>query len=141
MSFTFNIPFFSLFLVLLSAIIVPFCSQKDRALHLIRAVQLAVAVLSAILLADLGRSGESFTFMMGHFPAPWEGALTFIELLVCARHRAGCLSKRLFLLTTNPGRGSYSPPHYTEEAQRGDVTYPHGKQVAELGFSLDLSGS
>ena len=31
----------------------------------------AVAVMSAILLGDLLKSGESYTFMMGHYPAPW----------------------------------------------------------------------
>jgi len=75
LSFYFNIPFFSLFLALLSAIAVPFFNKKDQALNIIRGVQLIIAVLSAILLIELWRTGESFTYMMGHFPAPWGNEL------------------------------------------------------------------
>ena len=41
---------------------------------MIRVVQAVVAALSAALLAHLW-SGDSFTFMMGHFPAPWGNEL------------------------------------------------------------------
>ena len=70
MPFTYNTPFFSIFLALISAVAVPFLKRGDQALWMIRAVQAVVAALSAILLAHLW-SGDSFTFMMGHFPAPW----------------------------------------------------------------------
>lgn len=75
MPFTFNIPFFSLFLVLLSAIALPLVRRNGWALNLVRGVQLLVAVLSAVLMAQLWRAGESFTYMMGHFPAPWGNEL------------------------------------------------------------------
>lgn len=75
MPFAFNIPFFSLFLILLSAIALPLVRRDGWALKLICGVQLLVAVLSAVLLVQLWRTGESFTYMMGHFPAPWGNEL------------------------------------------------------------------
>lgn len=75
MTFVYNIPFFSLFLVLFSAILLPLFQKGNWALNLIRGVQLTVAVLSGILLADLWQTGKSFTYMMGHFPAPWGNEL------------------------------------------------------------------
>lgn len=75
MSFTYNIPFISLFLAMLSAIASPLLKKKDWALNLTRWVQLIIAALSALLLVELSRTGESFTFMMGHFPAPWGNEL------------------------------------------------------------------
>ena len=75
MDFTYNIPFASLFLALLSAMIVPFLRREGAALNLVRWVQLAVTLLSGVLLVCLWRTGESFTYMMGHFPAPWGNEL------------------------------------------------------------------
>ena len=49
----YNIPFFSLFLVLLSAAAVPLLGRWERALALVRWVQLAVAGLSGLLLSWL----------------------------------------------------------------------------------------
>ena len=72
--FTYNVPFFSIFLALLSAVSVPFLKKGEQALRMIRVVQAVVAALSAALLAHLW-SGDSFTFMMGHFPAPWGNEL------------------------------------------------------------------
>lgn len=70
-----NIPFVSLFLVLFSAILVPLLKKEGQALALVRAVQLMVAGLSALLLALLWQSGESFPFVLGHIPAPWGNEL------------------------------------------------------------------
>ncbi len=75
MTFVYNIPFFSLFLVLFSAILLPLFRKGDWALNLIRWIQLAVVILSGILLADVWRTGQSFTYQMGHFPAPWGNEL------------------------------------------------------------------
>ena len=71
----YNIPFFSLFLVLLSAAAVPLLGRWERALALVRWVQLAVAGLSGLLLSWLWQTGESFTYMLGRFPAPWGNEL------------------------------------------------------------------
>ena len=47
MHITYNIPFFSLFLVLLSAIASPLIRRRDGALRLAQGVELTVALLSA----------------------------------------------------------------------------------------------
>lgn len=75
MYFTYNIPFFSIFFVLVSAVAMPFCPTGRSALNLGRGVQLGVAALSGVLLAYLTRAGESFTYQLGHFPAPWGNEL------------------------------------------------------------------
>lgn len=75
MPLTYNIPFFSLFLVLLSAIATPLLRGERSALRLSQGVELTVAGMSALLLARLWQTGESFTFTMGHFPAPWGNEL------------------------------------------------------------------
>lgn len=71
----YNIPFVSLFAALLSAIAAPLLKKEGQSLNLVRIVQAAVAVLSALLTAQLWASGSSFTYMMGHFPAPWGNEL------------------------------------------------------------------
>ena len=53
MPFTYNVPFFSIFLALLSAVSVPFLKNGEQALRMIRVVQAVVAALSAALLAHL----------------------------------------------------------------------------------------
>ena len=97
MPLTYNIPFFSLFAVMLSAIAAPLLKKKDHALHLVRIVQLIVAAMSLVLMIQLWQTGESFTFMMGHFPAPWGNELKAgpLEALL-----ALCFSLVMFLSLT-----------------------------------------
>ena len=65
-----NIPFFSIMLAMFSG---PVCSVLPG--RIARAVNAAVITLimgmSAVLLHVLNIRGESFVYMMGHFPAPW----------------------------------------------------------------------
>ena len=75
MRLTYNIPMFSILLVLMSAMVIPFFSQKSWGLNLVRGVEAVVAVLSAVLLVQLSDVGESFTYQMGRFPAPWGNLL------------------------------------------------------------------
>ena len=75
MSLSYNIPFLSILLAMVSAILVPLLRNGGWALNLVRGVQLAAAAASAYLLAELSLAGESFTFQMGHFPAPWGNML------------------------------------------------------------------
>ena len=75
MTLWYNIPFFSIMLVLASALLVPLLGKGSRALNFVRGVQVAVAAGSAYLFLVLSRAGESFTFQMGHFPAPWGNEL------------------------------------------------------------------
>ena len=73
--FLYNIPFFSLFAALLSGIVAPLFAKKGQALNLVRVVQGVIAALSAVLAVSLWQSEASFTYMMGHFPAPWGNEL------------------------------------------------------------------
>ena len=70
-----NIPFFSIFLAMFCGIITPLIKNGKTA-HKVHALMvLIVAIMSAILLVNVTTTGESFTFMMGHFPAPWGNEL------------------------------------------------------------------
>ena len=89
--FAYNIPFFSIFLAMLAAIAAPLLLRTSRAAErLTLAVTTLVGVLSAYLLANVAGTGESFTFMMGHFPAPWGNELragpleALLALFFCA---------------------------------------------------------
>ena len=70
MSFVQNFPFFSIIIAMFSGIVSSVLDgKKARNLSL---VMIAVTTaLSAGTLAFCLGTGESYTFMMGHFPAPW----------------------------------------------------------------------
>lgn len=70
-----NIPFFSIFLAMFCGIITPLISNGKIARRVHGAMVLIVGVMSAILLVNVTKSQETFTFMMGHFPAPWGNEL------------------------------------------------------------------
>jgi multicomponent Na+:H+ antiporter subunit D len=72
---SYNIPFISLMLAILSGIICPFFKDGRATHRFICGVQLLIACISAILLTTLWQTGESFTFVLGHFPAPWGNEL------------------------------------------------------------------
>lgn len=70
MDFIKNFPFFSIILSMFSGIICSVLPAKAaRAVN--TAVITIVGGLSAVLLWYVNVTGESFTYMMGHFPAPW----------------------------------------------------------------------
>lgn len=65
-----NFPFFSIILAMFSGILSSVLSGKQaRNLSLVALV--ATMVMSAAVLAYCLGAGESYTYMMGHFPAPW----------------------------------------------------------------------
>ncbi len=71
MNFVQNIPFFSIMIAMFSGIVTPVFSWKI-ARRLNGFMITVVGVLSAILLVYLMQSDiGSYTYMMGHFPAPW----------------------------------------------------------------------
>ena len=71
MEFVQNVPFFSIMLSMFSGIISSVLPGKI-ARRVNSAMICLVGVLSAWLLLWLARSGiGSYTYMMGHFPAPW----------------------------------------------------------------------
>ena len=76
--FAFNIPFISIFLMMICAIITPLLPKRARLPEKLSCLAIAsVALLSAYLLYVLTEGGQSlsFNFSMGHFPAPWGNEL------------------------------------------------------------------
>lgn len=70
MEFIQNFPFFSIMLSMFAGIVSSILPGKATKRLNISAIGL-IGVLSAFLLGYILRTGESFTYMMGHFPAPW----------------------------------------------------------------------
>lgn len=70
MNFIQNFPFFSIILSMFSGTISSVLPPK-AAKWLNTAVISVIGLLSLILLIFLTGTGESYTYMMGHFPAPW----------------------------------------------------------------------
>ncbi len=70
MSLVQNFPFFSIIIAMFSGIVSSVLPAK-KARNLSIAAILLTTVLSASVLAFCVESGQSYTYMMGHFPAPW----------------------------------------------------------------------
>ena len=70
MAFVQNVPFFSILLSMFCGIVSSVLPGK-AAKHLNTILIIVVGILSGWLLVYLLQTGESYTFMMGHFPAPW----------------------------------------------------------------------
>lgn len=70
MDFVCNFPFFSILLSLFSGTICSVLSGK-AAKWVNTSVIVTVGIMSAILLGYFVAGGQSFVYMMGHFPAPW----------------------------------------------------------------------
>lgn len=70
MTFVQNLPFFSIIIAMFSGILSCALSGK-KARNLSLAVIAATTVMSAAVLHFCMGTGESYTYMMGHFPAPW----------------------------------------------------------------------
>lgn len=76
MPFVYNFPFFSIFLAMISGIVTPFFKSGKFAQKINFIMVSAVGVMSAVLLFTLLQDGgTSYTYMMGHFPAPWGNEL------------------------------------------------------------------
>ncbi len=70
MDFIRNFPFFSIIICMFSGIISSVLSGK-KARNLCFGAVGIISILSACVLFYTVHTGESFTYMMGHFPAPW----------------------------------------------------------------------
>lgn len=70
MDFVQNFPFFSIILSMFSGTVCSVLPGK-AAKWVNTAVIATVGVLSFVLLLYLAGTGQSYTYMMGHFPAPW----------------------------------------------------------------------
>lgn len=85
MPFVNNVPFFSIFIAMLSGIISPLIKNGRKAFRVTEGACVIIGVLSAWLLCATVISGESFTYMMGHYPAPWGNELRAgpLEAMLC----------------------------------------------------------
>ena len=70
-----NIPFFSVFFAMFCGIITPLLKSGRAARHLHGFMVGLVGILSVVLLVSVVKNQEAYTFMMGHFPAPWGNEL------------------------------------------------------------------
>ena len=70
MDFIRNFPFFSIIICMFSGIVSSVLSGK-KARNLCFGAVGIISILSACVLFYTVHTGESFTYMMGHFPAPW----------------------------------------------------------------------
>ena len=70
-----NIPFFSIFFAMFCGIITPLIKNGRIARRVHGFMVAVVGILSVILLVNVVQNQEAFTFMMGHFPAPWGNEL------------------------------------------------------------------
>ena len=76
--FAYNIPFISIFLMMIAAIITPILPNKKRIPEKLSCLMISiVGIFSAYLIYALSNSGQSlnFNFPMGHFPAPYGNEL------------------------------------------------------------------
>ena len=79
MDFIMNFPFFSIMICMLGALST-FLLGKQAAAAVAKSAIFITLVLSIILTAYLHQRGESFVYMMGHFPAPWGNEIRAGEL-------------------------------------------------------------
>ncbi len=75
MPFVNNVPFISIFIAMLAGIVMPLIKNGKTAMRFTEGAAAIIGALSLWLLCATVKSGESFTFMMGHFPAPWGNEL------------------------------------------------------------------
>ncbi len=74
----YNIPFVSIFVMMICAIITPLLPNRNRIPEKLSCLAISfVGLMSAYLLYELTAGGQthSFNFAMGHFPAPWGNEL------------------------------------------------------------------
>ena len=75
MPFVYNFPFFTIFVCMISGIVTPLLKNGKAAYRLSLFASSVGTALSAALLLRVAPNGESFSYMMGHFPAPWGNEL------------------------------------------------------------------
>jgi len=70
MQFVQNFPFFCILLTLICAVITSVIGRR-KAIYLTSLLITAVTAMTVCVLVYVLRTGESYAYMMGHFPAPW----------------------------------------------------------------------
>ena len=69
-----NFPFFSIILCLAAGVLSSILSGKAAKI-LSFSLVFVLGIMNSFVLADVLQAGDSYTFMMGHFPAPWGNEL------------------------------------------------------------------
>ena len=92
MSLVQNFPFFSIILAMFSGILSSVLDGK-KARNVSLAAIVMTTVMSAAVLHFCVRTGQSYTYMMGHFPAPWgneirAGVVMFLAVVGGMDHTA-----------------------------------------------------
>lgn len=73
-----NLPFISIILSMIGAIVLLLLGKRSKtALRLVQGLLLVVAVLSLVLVMHFAQTGDTITYMLGHFPSPWGNELRF----------------------------------------------------------------
>ena len=70
MEFVQNFPFFCILLTLITAVITSMLGRR-KAIWVTTFLITAVTAMTVCVLVYVLRTGESYAYMMGHFPAPW----------------------------------------------------------------------
>lgn len=76
MSFFLNFPLFVIILSLITAVVSSLLREK-AARVLSMGLSLVSTVLNLLLLSYTAKTGQSFTYLMGHYPHPWGNELKF----------------------------------------------------------------
>lgn len=69
--FVYNFPFFSIILTLVGAMATPFIRNGRAAQKVNMGVIIGAGLLNGAVLINLVQTGHNFTYIMGHFPAPF----------------------------------------------------------------------
>ena len=77
MPFAWNLPYMSVFLAMVTAILLSVLPGAKRAYWLTVGVSAAVTVMSLVFLAFIVRADASYAFTMGKFPAPFGNEIKF----------------------------------------------------------------
>lgn len=111
MQFVQNVPFFSIMLCMVSGIVCAMLPGR-AAKWVVVGVSAAVAAMSLWLLTFLWQTGESYVYMMGHFPAPWGNEIRagLLEALM-----ALCFSLILLFSTLGGMRKMEEQVHHSKQ--------------------------
>ncbi|WP_317853852.1 complex I subunit 5 family protein [Chakrabartyella piscis] len=71
-----NLPFFSIFIAMFAILLTAMFRTAKMAKRIHMTMMCIVVILSAILTYHMAVAPETFTFTMGHYPAPWGNELT-----------------------------------------------------------------
>ncbi len=84
--FYYNIPFICIFLCMIGGIVMPLQKSGKRAVRWTEVICFVVFALFTALCLILAAQGESFSYKMGHFPAPWGNELFVgpLDAMLCA---------------------------------------------------------